>query len=44
MNDVITVSVVIGFVLFVYAGFRKITIREALEEVKDFLSMKPKEE
>ena len=43
-NDVLTIGIVGGFVLLVYSKFKKITMQEAWEEIKDFISMKKEEE
>ena len=43
-NDVLTIGIVGGFVLLVYSKFKKISMMEALEEIKELLSFKGKEE
>lgn len=44
MNDLLTIGIVGGFVLLIYSKFKRITMKEAMEEIKDFLSMREKEE
>ena len=44
LNDVVAIVIVGGFALLIYSKFRKIEMKEALEEIKDFLSMREKEE
>jgi len=44
INDILTVGIVGGFILFVISKFRKTTIQETWEDIKNFLSMREKEE
>ena len=43
-NDVLTIGIVGAFVLLVYSKFKKISMREALEEIKELFSIGEKEE
>jgi hypothetical protein len=44
LDDILAVGIVGGFILFIYARFKKITMKEALEEIKQFLTIGEKEE
>ena len=43
-NDFLTIGIVGGFALLVYSKFKKISMREALEEIKELFSIGGKEE
>ncbi len=42
-NDVLTVGIVGGFCLLVYSKFKKITMQEAWEEIKEVFSSEEEE-
>ena len=44
LNDVISVVIVGGFTLLVISKFKKKSMSETWEDIKDFLSMREKEE
>ena len=43
-NDFLTIGIVGGFALLVYSKFKKISMREALEEIKELFIIGGKEE
>ena len=43
-NDALTIGIVGGFALLIYSKFKKISMKEALEEIKELFTMGEKEE